>query len=101
MREEIKITCCPSDEQETIISYSRVDDFADICTSDTTQKTRFNKLCNSNPEHWVKTKEDDWFSYYRCTPKSLISTRSKVTKRTLSDEDRKILAERLAKSRQK
>lgn len=101
MCKEIKLPSVTLEEQETIISYSRVDDFADICTSDTTQKTRFNKLCNSNPKHWVKTKEDDFFSYYRCTPKSLISTRSKVTERTLSDEDRKKLAERLAKSRQK
>ena len=42
------------EEQETTIRYGRLDDYATICTSDTTQKTRFDKLCKNSPGHWGK-----------------------------------------------
>lgn len=91
---------CSLGEQETTIRYGRTENYAEICTSDTTQKTKFDRLCKHNPKHWTKINEDEVFSFYRCTPKSLISARSKVTERTLTDEQRKEMADRLAKSRQ-
>lgn len=92
---------CQLEEQETVIRFSRLDNYADICTSDTTQKTRFDKLCTNNPKHWEKVKEDEVFSFYTCTPKSLISTRAKVTERVLTDEQRQELADRMSKIRSK
>lgn len=89
------------DEQETIINFSRINDVATICTSDTTEKTRLNRLVQSNPTHWKLIDDDGVFSKYQCNPKSLISYRSKPVKRNLSDEDRQILADRLAQGRTK
>lgn len=91
---------CYLDEQETVIRYGRTEDYADVSTSDTTQKTKFNKLCSEHPKHWKKIKEDEVFSFYRCTPKTLISARSKVTERNFTDEQRQAMASRLVKSRQ-
>lgn len=92
---------CLMEEQETTINFSRMKNYATVCTSDTTQKTRFDKLCDSNPEHWKKIAEDEVFSTYRCTPKTLISARSKVTQRSLTEEQRVAAAERMAARRSK
>lgn len=89
------------EEQETIIRYGRLDDYATICTSDTTQKTRFDKLCKNSPDHWKKTDEDEIFCKYKCTPKSLISTRLKVTERNYTDEQKAAMAERLQNNKNK
>lgn len=89
------------EEQETTIQFRRVDDFARICTSDTTMKTKYDKLCNNNPKHWKKISEDEVFSTYECTPKSLISARSKVTEREYTDEQRQAMADRLRDARSK
>ena len=89
------------DEQETTIQFKRVDDSARICTSDTTMKTKYDKLCKNSPKHWKKISEDEVFSSYECTPKSLISARSKVTERELTDEQRQAMADRLRESRNK
>lgn len=86
---------CLLEEQETTIQYSRVNDHAIICTSDTTQKTRFDKLVANNPEHWRLVSKDALFNKYICTPKSLISTRGKVTH--MSPENKKLAAERMRK----
>lgn len=89
------------DEQETIINFSRTENVAHICTSDTTMKTRYNKLCKVNPKHWRLISDSDTFSIYECTPKSLISFRSKVTERDLSDDQRQAMANRLREARKK
>ena len=92
---------CLTEEQETTIQYSRVDDYASICTSDSTQKTKFDKLVENNPEHWTLVSKDEVFNTYRCTPKSLISARSKVVKREMTPEQKLAAAERLKNSRSK
>lgn len=89
------------DEQETTINFSRIGDSATICTSDTTEKTKLNRLVERQPEYWSVVNDDGIFATYRCQPKSLISYRSKPVKRNLSDEDRQILADRLAQGRTK
>lgn len=38
-------------EQETTIQFSRLDDVAHIYTSDTTMKTKYDKLCKNSPKH--------------------------------------------------
>lgn len=81
------------DEQETVIRYGRTEDCAIISTSDTTMKTKFNKLVEKSPDHWQLISEDEIFSTYRCTPKSLISYRQKIIQRTLTDEQRTHLEE--------
>lgn len=89
------------EEQETTIQFNRVNDFARICTSDTTMKTKYDKLCKNNPKHWKQISNDGIFSTYECTPKSLISARSKVTERELTDEQRQAMADRLREARNK
>ncbi len=89
------------DEQETTIQFNRTDNCARICTSDSTMKTKYDKLCKNNPKHWKKISDDGCFSKYECTPKSLISARSKVTEREYTDEQRQAMADRLRESRNK
>ena len=81
------------DEQETVIRFGRTEDYAIVSTSDTTMKTKFNKLVEKSPDHWKLISEDEIFSTYRCTPKSLISYRQKIIQRTLTDEQRSHLEE--------
>ena len=38
-------------EQETTIQFSRLDDVTHICTSDTTMKTKYDKLGKNSPKH--------------------------------------------------
>jgi hypothetical protein len=89
------------DEQETTIQFNRIEDVAHICTSDSTMKTKFNKMCKESPNHWKLIEEDEVFSFYECRPKSLISYRSKVTERNLTDEQREAMAQRLREARYK
>lgn len=85
----------PIAEQETVIQFNRVGDTARISTSDSTMKTKFSKLCEANPEHWKLVSDDDVYCSYECTPKSLISYRSKVSERELTDEQKQVMAERM------
>ena len=87
------------DEQETTIQFNRVNDYARICTSDSTMKTKYDKLCKNSPNHWKIISQDEIFSTYKCCPKTLISARSKITERNLSDEQKQIMADRLRKAR--
>jgi hypothetical protein len=89
------------EEQETTVQFNRSDNNAKICTSDSTMKTKLNKLCKESPKHWKLIQEDEIFSFYECEPKTLISFRSKVTERTLTDEQREAMAERLRNARSK
>lgn len=89
------------DEQETTVQFNRINDYANICTSDSTVKTKLDKLCKNNPTHWTLLSDDGVFSSYRCTPKSLISFRSKVAQREYTEEQRQQLADRLREARNK
>lgn len=88
-------------EQETTIQFNRQEDVAHICTSDTTMKTKLDKICKNNPTYWKLISDDGVFSTYECTPKSLISFRSKVKQREFTDEQRQIMADRLRAARNK
>ena len=87
------------EEQETTIQFNRTEDVTHICTSDSTMKTKYDKLCKNYPKHWRLISDDGVFSKYECTPKSLISARSKVTEREYTDEQRQAMADRLREAR--
>ena len=84
-----------TDEQETTIQFSRVSDTAIICTSDSTVKTKLNKLCNSSHKHWKQVSDNEIFTVYECTPKSLISFRSKIATREFTDDQKTAMADRI------
>ena len=50
MEENVNVKSIPINEQETHISFMRDESFARIYTSDTTQMTRLDKLCENNPD---------------------------------------------------
>lgn len=83
---ESKIKSVPVFEQETHISYMRDQTFVKVYTSDTTQITRFDKLCKEYPDMWECVEDHGISKNYLCKDKSMISTRGK--KRNVSDEAR-------------
>lgn len=82
----------PSDEQECIISFMRNDDFAIISTSDTTMKTKLDKLCENSPNFYSLIEENKYYKTYKISDKSLISFRQK--KKEMSEENKVKASER-------
>ena len=94
----------PVYEQETHISYMRDEQFAKVYTSDTTQMTRYDKLCKQFPNMWSCVSDDGYSRSYICQDKRLISFRGKKAdrqKRELTDEEREAIKKRLAEGRTK
>lgn len=94
-----------TDEQETIIVFSRNNDTASVETTDSTVLTKLKKYATTNPDEWVLTNvttgrgESDPTKItsicFEC-PKKLISLRSKSTApRELTEEERAEIAERM------
>lgn len=83
-----------SDEQEVAISFLRKDDLAEAYVSDNTWITKFEKLCAKSPELYKKVSETEWGSTYTF-PKRLLSLRSSIVTRELTDEQREDLAQRM------
>ena len=94
---ENKRKSVPIYEQETHISYMRDEGFAKVYTSDTTQITRYDKLCKRFPDMWRCVSDDGYSKCYICQSKSMISTRGKKIKRKMSDEQREAARERMSK----
>lgn len=99
--------CVPVNEQETVITFSRDSNEATIYTSDTTVMTKLDNLCDSSDE-WeltgtdrAKLTGDVLAKNYRVKNKSLVSFRTRKTKREMTDEQREAAAERLRKARGK
>lgn len=82
----------PASEQETVIVMLRSEDIANISTSDTTMKTKLDKLCDNNPDYYSLESDDGYYKNYICSDKSLISFRAK--KREMSEEARTAASER-------
>lgn len=82
------------EEQETVIIIPRDSKTARISTSDSTMKTKLDKLCESSPALYRLTERDseNIFSFYEVKDKSLISFRQK--KREISEERKQAAAER-------
>ena len=94
-----------TDEQETVIAFSRNDDTASVETTDSTVLTKLKRYATTNPDEWVLTNvttgqnEPDPMKItsicFKC-PKKLISLRSKSTApRELTEEERAGIAERM------
>ena len=94
-----------TDEQETVIVFSRNGDTASVETTDSTVLTKLKKYATTNPDEWVLTNvttgqdESDPMNItsicFEC-PKKLISLRSKSTSpRELTEEERAGIAERM------
>lgn len=94
-----------TDEQETVIVFSRNGDTASVETTDSTVLTKLKKCAVTSPDEWVLTNvttspnESDPTKVtsvcFEC-PKKLISFRSKsVAPRELTDEEKAEIAERM------
>lgn len=98
-----------TDEQETVIVFSRNGDTASVETTDSTVLTRLKRYAVANPDEWVLTNvttsqnESDPMRItsicFEC-PKKLVSLRSKSTSpRELTEEERAEIAERMRNAR--
>ena len=94
-----------TDEQETVIVFSRNNDTASVETTDSTVLTKLKRYATTNPDEWVLTNvttgqnESDQMKItsicFEC-PKKLISLRSKsASPRELTEEERAEIAERM------
>ena len=82
------------EEQEISINATRTDDIATIYCSDSTWITKMDKLVEKSPALFKVIRDDEFGKTYSF-PKKLISIRSSVVKRELSDEQRKAMGDRL------
>lgn len=98
-----------TDEQETVIVFSRNGDMASVETTDSTVLTKLKRYAVANPDEWVLTNvttsqnESDPMRItsicFEC-PKKLVSLRSKSTSpRELTEEERAEIAERMRNAR--
>ena len=92
---EVKLKSVPVNEQETNVLYMRDQSYASIYSSDSTQITRLDKLCKTNPDVYECIEDNGISKRYICNDKSLISFRSK--KREITDEQKKLAGERMRK----
>lgn len=97
MEENVNVKPIPINEQETHISFMRDESYARIYTSDTTQMTRLDKLCVSNPDMYKLVDDTGNGKNYICYDKTLVSLRGK--KRRLSEEQKQAARDRFAKYR--
>ena len=88
------------DEQEVSINFLRKDDLAEAYVSDNTWITKLEKLCQKSPDLYKKVNETEWGSTYTF-PKRLLSLRSSIVTRELTDEQRVEMGKRLSKGREK
>lgn len=92
------------EEQETHINFSRNDERAIIYTSDTTTMTKLNKLIAMHDTEWKlesesKTKTGEVIGRTYSCPVQFISFRSKRIIRQYTDEQKRIVTDRLYKTR--
>lgn len=86
-------------EQEICINAVRDEDFATAYCSDRTWITRFDKLVEKSPELFEVIAETEYGKTYKF-PKRLISIRSSIVTREMSDEQKHLAAERLRIARE-
>lgn len=83
----------PVYEHETHISYMRDEQFAKVYTSDTTQMTRYDKLCKQYSDMWSCVSDDGYSKSYMCKDKKMISARGQ--KRKISDKQKEAFSKRM------
>ena len=86
-------------EQEVHISATRDEDFATAYCSDNTWITKMDKLVSKSPDLFEVVAETEWGKTYRF-PKRLISIRSSIVTREMTDEQKQLAAERLKSARE-
>ena len=87
------------EEQELCINASRDEDFATAYCSDLTWITKFDKLVNKSPDLFKVIAETEHGKTYKF-PKRLISIRSSIVTREMTDEQKHLAAERLRNARE-
>ena len=103
--QSISFSGVSTDEQETVIVFSRNDDTASVETTDSTVLTKLKRYAAANPDEWALKNvttgqnESDPMKItsicFNC-PKKLVSLRSKSTSpRELTEEERAEIAERM------
>lgn len=86
----------PMDEQETVIQFDRNGTVCHVYTTDSTMMTKLDKIHKRVRQDYVNGKP---IAAYYEFDKKLLSFRSKIPKRTLTDEQKKAVSERLRKGR--
>ena len=86
----------PTDEQETVIQFDRNGTDCHVYTTDSTMMTKLDKKYKRIKQDYANGKPVA--AYYEFD-KKLLSFRSKIPKRTLTDEQKKAVSERLKKGR--
>lgn len=94
------ITSLPSEEQETVIVIPRTGNKARISTTDSTMKTKLDKMVDGS-DMWICEQEDGPVKFYEALDKGLISFRKNKVSREMTDEQKEKAAERLRKAREK
>lgn len=87
------------EEQEICINAMRDEDFATAYCSDRTWITKFDKLVEKSPNLFEVIAETDYGKTYRF-PKRLISIRSSIVTREMTDEQKQLAADRLRNARE-
>lgn len=86
----------PTDEQETVIQFDRNGTVCHVYTTGSTVMTKLDKIHKRVKQDYVNGKP---IAAYYEFDKKLLSFRSKIPKRTLTDEQKKAASERLKKGR--
>ena len=86
-------------EQEVCINAMRYEDFATAYCSDRTWITKMDKLVEKSPNLFSVIAETEYGKTYKF-PKRLISIRSSIVTRELTDEQRQLASERLRNARE-
>ena len=87
------------EEQELCINAMRDEDFATAYCSDRTQITKFDRLVEKSPDLFKVVAETEYGKTYKF-PKRLISIRSSIVTRDMSEEQKRLAAERLKIARE-
>ena len=91
-------------ERETHISWDDATRVANIFTIDPKSIRKLDKLVAQYPDTYKLEREEDWHGNRACfykVPAKLIAFRKPVAARTLTEEQRKAAAKRLAQIRQR
>lgn len=87
-------------EQEICINAMRDEEFATVYCSDSTWITKFDKLVEKSPNLFEVIAETDYGKTYKF-PKRLISIRSSIVTREMTDEQKQLAADRLRNARER
>lgn len=87
------------EEQELCINAVRDDDFATAYCSDRTWITKFDKLVEKSPDLFEVVAETEYGKTYKF-PKRLISIRSTIVVREMTNEQKQLATERLKSARE-